>query len=247
MSGSNNTDEIEFTTAPQTSAESFIVALGGQGSLISNIDWDNKGEILVAIANNSATKLAVGSNGTNLVADSSATSGVVWRADPPLGSVFFVAAGTDAPTGYLKCDGTVIPTSGTFQGVSASRLQALRTLLGTTYGSDGQLPNLTNRFPGYSATPGNSGGSADAVVVSHSHGITEPNGGQGHRHGYEDSTANLSSSRYGDEGEPLMINNQENERTTDFATTGILINSECVSGSNANLPPYLGMLPIIKY
>ena len=164
-SGSNNTDEIEFTTAPQTSAESFIVALGGQGSLISNIDWDNKGEILVAITNNSATKLAVGSNGTNLVADSSTTSGVTWRADPPLGAVFFVAAGTAAPTGYLKCDGTVIPTSGIFQGVSASRLQELRTLLGTTYGSDGQLPNLVNRFVGYSAVPGDEDGSADAVVV----------------------------------------------------------------------------------
>ena len=247
LSGSNNTDEIEFTTAPQTSAESFIVALGGQGSLISNIDWDNKGEILVAITNNSATKLAVGSNGTNLVADSSTTSGVTWRADPPLGAVFFVAAGTAAPTGYLKCDGTVIPTSGIFQGVSASRLQELRTLLGTTYGSDGQLPNLVNRFVGYSAVPGDEDGSADAVVVSHSHGITEPNNGQGHRHGYQDSTANLSGSRYGDEGERLLINNQNASRTTNFATTGILINSEGVSATNANLPPYLGMLPIIKY
>ena len=87
-------------------------------------------------------------------------------------------------------------------------------------------------------------------MVLHSHGITEPvdgNGNIGHRHGYEDSTANLSSSRYGDEGEQLMINNQENQRVTDFATTGITINSEGQSASNANLPPYLGMLPIIKY
>lgn len=63
----------------------------------------------------------------------------------PAGAVQAFARST-APAGWLVCDGTIIPTTGTFQGVNASLLQTLRTLLATNFGATGQLPNLQGQF-----------------------------------------------------------------------------------------------------
>jgi hypothetical protein len=54
QSGGVNTSTIRFTSPPASGVSCFIVALGGQGSLVSNLDWDNKGEILVATGDNAA-------------------------------------------------------------------------------------------------------------------------------------------------------------------------------------------------
>ena len=168
-SGGENTNTIRFTTAPLSGTSAFIIGLGGQGSLISNLDWDTKGEILVATGDNSATKVQVGQNGYILTANSNESAGVKWEPSVPLGSVFYIASAA-TPDGYLFCDGQVIPAipilvkpapppaPETIQGINVSLLQDLRTLLGTSYGAMGTLPNLVNRFAGYSATPGATGG-----------------------------------------------------------------------------------------
>lgn len=63
----------------------------------------------------------------------------------PTGSVFYFAAST-APTGYLKANGDTVPNgSGTVQGVTAD-FSALYAILGSTYGSAGQLPDLRGEF-----------------------------------------------------------------------------------------------------
>ena len=50
------------------------------------------------------------------------------------------------PTGWLVCDGSVVPNgSGTVQGVTAD-FSDLYTLLGTTYGTAGTLPDLQGSF-----------------------------------------------------------------------------------------------------
>ena len=261
QSGGENTSTIRFTTAPAAGVSCFIVALGGQGSLISNIDWDTKGQILVATGNNSAARLAVGANGTVLTADSDQQTGVKWAPGIPVGSVFYMAASSadtatggsvvigstqyDAPEGYLICNGGDIPTGGTFQGVNASLLQNLRTFLGSTYGTTGRLPNLINNFAGYSAVPGTTGGSKDAIVPYHNHGITEPNGGQGHKHSAGPFVPGGQSSVSGGGG----ISSGAISIDTTFATTDIAINYAGTAGNatDANLPPYVGMLPVIKY
>jgi hypothetical protein len=76
---------------------------------------------------------------------------------------------------------------------------------------------------------GETGGSADAVAVSHSHTINDP----GHVHS-ESSYAlgNGASSGSGRAGVPQASNTGGN-------TTGISINSAGVSGTNKNLQPYL--------
>ena len=135
-----------------------------------------------------------------------------------------------APSGYLLCDGTA---------VSRTTYATLFALFGTTFGSgDGSttfnLPNYTNRMP-YGTTIGATGGSADAVVVSHTHTITDP----GHIH--TQGAVRADSMNVGTGPFDRMTSS-----STASAVTGISINTAGVSGTNANLPPYLGINFIIK-
>lgn len=143
-----------------------------------------------------------------------------------------------APTGFLLCDGTA---------VSRSTYAALYAVIGSTFGSgDGSttfnVPNYTNRMP-YGTTVGATGGSADAVVVSHTHTATSVVTDPSHSHtipfGPRAGTGNNTADSQGG-----------NTISTNSATTGVTvattITSAGVSGTNANLPPYLGINFIIK-
>jgi hypothetical protein len=85
------------------------------------------------------------------------------------------------------------------------------------------------------------GGSKDAVVVSHTHSITDP----GHRHldgvgaqaGYNDGYGNN-----GNQGTGWRIANTQGtgvDAYTNSVTTGISINSTGSSATNANVQPYI--------
>ena len=77
-------------------------------------------------------------------------------------------------------------------------------------------------------TAGETGGSKDAIVVSHTHTITDP--GHVHANGYPNW---VGESTY---GEGVGYSSPAN---TSSATTGISINSTGSSGTNANLQPYV--------
>ena len=147
-----------------------------------------------------------------------------------------------APTGYLLCNGAA---------VSRTTYAALYAVVGTTFGvGDGSttfnLPDYTNRMPigvGSTAALAGTGGSKDAITVSHTHTITDP----GHQHNTSVTNSALFPATgqitigYGGPGSyPATI------FTMDNATTGISVNSAGSSGTNANLPPYLGINFIIK-
>jgi microcystin-dependent protein len=170
-----------------------------------------------------------------------------------------------APTGYLLCNG---------QAVSRTTFNALYVLIGTTFGlGDGSttfnLPNFLNRFPMGAGTGGTyaigaTGGSADAIVVSHTHtfsGTTAEGGAHthtitdpGHSHTYFRPVQSNAANPPGSSG------SQASSTTTSAAFTNITINatgththtysgtttSAGSSGTNANLPPYLGINFIIK-
>jgi microcystin-dependent protein len=140
-----------------------------------------------------------------------------------------------APSGFLLCDGTA---------VSRTTYAALFAVIGTTFGvGDGtttfNVPNYTNRMP-YGTTLAATGGSADAVVVSHTHvaTVTDP----GHLH-----TINFLStaggSAYGTNAGGNAFGTQTNSASTGISVTNATAG---VSGTNANLPPYLGINFIIK-
>jgi hypothetical protein len=269
-----NTSRIRFTTAPAPGVSCFIVALGGQGSLVSNVDWNSAGQILVAIADNEARLLNRGNNGEVLTVDTSAPAGSIgglkWAPGTPVGSVFYMAASSldtetggsatigattyHAPEGYLICNGGDIPTSGTFQGVNVSLLQSLRSFLGSTYGATGRLPNLVNNFAGYSAVPGVTGGSADSIVPYHNHTATTTSTDSGHTHPYDPGINSADNNPLRLQGNDLATPRYGGQtRNTSSGTANITssttVNYAGTAGNltNANLPPYVGMLPVIKY
>lgn len=152
-----------------------------------------------------------------------------------------------APTGYLSCVGTA---------VSRTTYAALFAVIGTTFGvGDGSttfnLPNYTNKFP-YGATVGSTGGSADAIVVSHSHTATSSSSvsDPGHKHGV--NVDNDMGGQAGSGDRPSVNPNHVNNSFIVNATTGISVSTSTSvastgsSGTGANIPPYLGINFIIK-
>lgn len=128
-------------------------------------------------------------------------------------SLWYGATGS-VPVGWYLCDGT----NGT--------------------------PDLRDRFivgAGSSYAVNATGGSKDAIVVSHTHtaSVTDP----GHNHSYSlTNYTNYSS------GGVDPVGRSETTTNTGTSTTGIsvTVNSAGSSGTNANLPPYYALAYVMK-
>jgi microcystin-dependent protein len=182
-----------------------------------------------------APTAAVGNNTTQI-----ATTAFVLANGTPTGSLIMWGTGT-APTGWLLCTGTA---------VSRTTYAALFAVIGTTFGvGDGSttfnLPNYTNRMP-YGTTLAATGGSADAIVVSHTHTATTTATDSGHTHS---SNANGAYNGGGAGAAMGTSGNSPGYATTTGnanITASTTVASAGASGTNANLPPYLGINFIIK-
>ena len=187
-----------------------------------------------------APTAAAGTNTTQI-----ATTAFVLANGVPTGGLVMWPTGT-APSGFLLCTGTA---------VSRTTYASLFAIVGTTFGvGDGSttfnLPNYTNRMP-YGTTVGATGGTADAVVVSHNHSFT------GSALGSHDHTMLFHQTSKSNNATPYMLSspiNGENlqgdltltSSSSSAGTPSGSISTEGVSGTNANLPPYLGINFIIK-
>jgi hypothetical protein len=104
-------------------------------------------------------------------------------------------------------------------------------------------PDLRNSFivgAGSTYAVGATGGSADAIVVSHTHTATVDD--PGHYHNVFDPNGGT-----GTPGNDLNSDQPKNTATS-TATTGITVTNSTTgtSGTNANLPPYYALAFIIK-
>jgi microcystin-dependent protein len=172
----------------------------------------------------------------------------------PIGGIIvWPGASNTWPTAnWRECNG---------QTLSKTTYPELFAIIGYQYGGSGdnfQLPNLTSRFVGGIGnsplnTLGATGGNNNAVLPSHSHTAIPGS----HSHSYEDSVSNLSGSKFGDEGESLMISNRNVARTTgDNSTFTISVStvgidnvglaSESQGITNQNLPPYMALYWIMR-
>ena len=148
-----------------------------------------------------------------------------------------------APTGYLLCDGS---------SVSTTTYAALFAVIGYTFGGSGAsftLPDYRGRMPiGVSGSYAlaATGGSADAVVVSHTHTATVTDSGHTHPPASPATTfwGNNASATTGSPGG----GGSAASTATGSAVTGISVSNSTtgVSGTGANLPPYLAINFIIK-
>lgn len=178
-----------------------------------------------------------------------ATTAFVSQNSVPTGSLLmWPTAG--APSGFLQCNGSA---------VSRSTYSALFAIIGTTFGSgDGSttfnLPNYVDRMPigaGNLYSANSQGGSKDAIVVSHSHtasstsNVNDPT----HRHQQADNSATNISGGGGAGGGGSRGGSGA---MTYYSATGITVSTTTTvdsagsTGTNANLPPYLGVYFIIK-
>jgi len=126
--------------------------------------------------------------------------------------ILWSGSSASIPTGFLLCDGT------------------------------SSTPDLRNKFvvgAGSTYAVGATGGSANAVVVSHTHTVTDPT----HNHAQQTTT---KLAVVGTGADSTNNNGNATGGTTAAASTGITIDSAGVSGTNANLPPYYALCYIMK-
>jgi microcystin-dependent protein len=180
-----------------------------------------------------APTAAVGTNTTQIATTAFVSSAI------PTGVINMWGTGT-APTGWLLCNGA---------SVSTTTYATLFAVIGYTFGGSGasfSLPNYTNRMP-YGTTVALTGGTADAVVVLHTHTATvsdpthshsiNASGGDGGGSLY--NMSNGYSTNPPDGGAQGIANATGTGISVGISTTG-------VSGVGQNLPPYLGINFIIK-
>jgi hypothetical protein len=127
-------------------------------------------------------------------------------------------------------------------------------------------PDLRNRFivgAGSTYSVAGTGGSADAVTVSHTHTATVTDSGHRHNTTLDGNVATTSSFQSqigrttyntadgGYEGyysRGVSDSTQANASTSSTATTGVSVSNSSTgsSGTNANLPPYYALAYIMK-
>ena len=169
----------------------------------------------------------------------------------PTGSLtMWAGAVASPPTGWLACNGA---------NVSRTTYAALFAVVGTSFGVGDNsttfgLPNLLNRFPvgaGSTYAIAATGGSANAIVVSHTHTATSTVTDPGHFHStfgnngsgsFPAGTFNCSAI--------ARSNGTNTDGPSTTSTTGITVattnSTEGSSATNANLPPYIAVGYIIK-
>ena len=152
----------------------------------------------------------------------------------PTMTVTAVASGTLSIGQYLTGTGVAYSTSITAFGTGSGNTGTY-TLSTAQY-----FASTTVSASAGTVTLGATGGSKDAVVVSHTH--TAIVADSGHSHAYNGGV--LAASGYSPGGDIFASGNI----ATSTATTGISVSNSTtgVSGTNANLPPYYALAYIMK-
>jgi len=152
------------------------------------------------------------------------------------GQVLLSAGGSNTPTwGNAFVAGMIMLWSGSSATIPSGWLLC---------DGSSSTPDLRNRFVvGATSTyaVGATGGSADAIVVSHTHTATVTDAGHSHLQEYYSA----SGGSFGLANGP---NDYDATKQTGVSTTGITVANSTtgVSGTNANLPPYYALCYIMK-
>ena len=155
------------------------------------------------------------------------------------GQVLLSAGGSNTPTwGNAFVAGMIMLWSGSSASIPSGWLLC---------DGSSSTPDLRNRFvvgAGSTYAVNATGGSADAIVVSHTHTATVTDPGHAHQNILQPQGTSAG------DGVPQSPIGGGTQRTTTMAsaTTGITVANSTVgsSGTNANLPPYYALCYIMK-
>jgi hypothetical protein len=237
------------------------IANGGTGQTTASAAFNalspvtTTGDLIIGNGTNSATRLAIGTNGYVLTSNGTTAT---WSAST--GGVTSFSAGTTgltpntATTGAVSLAGTLAIANG---GTGVTTAAAITALVGNLLFPVGALysstaatnPGTSLGFGTWTAfgagrvmigqngttfVAGATGGSADAVVVSHTHTATVTDPGHNHTYLKAGNPAVQSGT-----STPCFTNNSTDNTGT--ATTGISVSNSTtgVSATNANLQPYI--------
>jgi len=148
---------------------------------------------------------------TTQIASTAFVTTAVAAAFPSGGIIIWSGSSASIPSGWVLCNGS------------------------------NSTPDLRDKFvvgAGSTYAVGATGGSANAIVVSHTHTLTDP----GHAHSYNQPIFSGGNSQSGGGVNQFV----SSAATTGSNTTGITIASAGSSGTNANLPPYYALCYIMK-
>ena len=231
----DNTDITNINIAEGCSPANVNNAIRSLMSLLKNQQDGSSGDPFTVAGTLVASGQAV-SSGTLNVTGAFQLDGTAGGS----GQVLLSAGGSNTPTwGNAFVAGMIMLWSGSSASIPSGWLLCDGT---------SSTPDLRNRFvvgAGSTYAVGATGGSADAVVVSHTHTatVTDP----GHSHTPSPST-NFLRALGGSNGSNSGSNWRNDTLTIGSATTGITVanSTEGVSGTNANLPPYYALCYIMK-
>jgi len=210
----SSTPLVTYTTSNGTIANANPIVLGTDGKLPNEL-WLQYGySYKFVLQDANSTSVATYDNISGILTQIPSSS----PSSVPSGCILIWSGSTGSiPSGFVICDGT----NGT--------------------------PDLRNSFilgAGNSYTVGQTGGSTDAIVVTHNHTATSTVTDPGHLHVITGS--NVAG------GFAAGSNGYQNTGTTNSATatTGITVATTTAnsgtSGTNANMPPYYALAYIQK-
>jgi hypothetical protein len=190
---------------------SWITSLAASKVGLGNVTNESKTTMFTnaALTGTPTAPTPTVSSGNTQIATKEYADNIKTYAVPSGGIIMWSGAIANIPTGWALCDGS----NGT--------------------------PDLRDKFvmgAGSTYAVAATGGSKDAVVVSHSHNVTDP----GHTHTYG------ASNNWGSGSANSFDARNLGSYTTGNSPTGISVDTEGVSGTNANLPPYYALAYIMK-
>jgi hypothetical protein len=230
-------------TVPTASAP----AQTDDGSMV----WDSDDNLLT-VGTGSVRKTMVDTDSTQTLTNKTLTSPVVSG-----GTINNTVIGGTTPANAtvvnLTVTGTTTGITTIPSGIITMWSGSIASIPSGWYLCDGAngTPDLRNRFivgAGSTYSVSSTGGSADAIVVSHSHTATSSVTDPGHTHQISANRGSVSNPAevpyYGPNigGAPGSLTNS----STTGVSVSTSVSSTGASGTNANLPPYYALAYIMK-